>query len=652
MRTQVAIIGAGPAGLFLAHMLRASGLDAVLLEQRDRAYVEGRVRAGVLEQGTMDVMADLGLDKRMRAQGLLHTGTQIVCKGEGFRIDFADLTGGSAIMVYGQQEVMHDLFEAAALSGIPIHFDAKEVALHDLAGRCYVTWNQDGVACRLDCDFIVGCDGFHGISRQSVPERALRQFERIYPFGWLGILADVPPVHHELIYARHARGFALASMRSTSRSRYYIQCEADEKLEAWPDDKFWDELCLRLGPEIGAQVTRGESFEKSIAPLRSFVCEPMRHGNLFLAGDAAHIVPPTGAKGINLAISDVAMLSGALAEYYRKAPRPGWTIISGARLGARVWKAERFSWWFTGLTHNFPQDTCSRARCRSPSWTICASRVRYRPLSPRIMSAFPLKGEDFGRIWRTHEFRFASRQTGAKMSGKVYSDAMAAISGITFDGMTVMAGGFGLCGNPENLIEALQQDGVKSSTVISDNSGADNFGLWTLLNNGQIKKMISSYVGENKLFEQLYLSGQLQLELNPQGTLAERIRAGGAGIPAFYTKTGIGTVVAEGKPTEVFEGRALFARDLAEGGPCHRQGLEGRSGGQSRLSHDSAEFQSADGDGGQGHCCGSGASGAKRHAWSAVHPYPRDFRKSRVSRQRLPKADRTSNVVGPVKDTA
>ena len=351
MRTQVAIIGAGPAGLFLAHLLRRYGIAATVLERRDRAYVEGRVRAGVLEQITMDVLAVLGLDGRMRAEGLLHDGTNLVSDGEMFRIDMAQRSGGRRVIVYGQQEVMHDLFEAAARDGMPIVFDASDVSLHGIADQPFVTWRKDGAEQRLDCDFIAGCDGSHGISRHAIPETARRTFERVYPFGWLGILADVPPAHHELIYANHANGFALASMRSATRSRYYVQCGLDERIEDWPDERFWDEVTLRLGP--AARVTRGPSFEKAIAPLRSFVTEPMRHGSLFLLGDAAHIVPPTGAKGLNLAVSDAVMLSEALAEFYRGhvSALDGYS----ARALARVWKAERFSWWFTNLTHRFPE---------------------------------------------------------------------------------------------------------------------------------------------------------------------------------------------------------------------------------------------------------------------------------------------------------
>jgi p-hydroxybenzoate 3-monooxygenase len=354
MRTQVAIIGAGPAGLLLAHLLRRAGVDAIVIERRDREYVEGRVRAGVLEQVTVDLMNELGLGERMRAEGLVHTGTNIASDGDLFRIDMSELTGGSTVMVYGQQEVMKDLFDAAEPRGVRIIFDAEEVALHDIDGtKPYVTWRKDGAEQRLECDFIAGCDGYHGVSRATIPDNVLKTFERVYPFGWLGVLADVPPCDHELIYSNHERGFALASMRSPTRSRYYIQCGLDEKIEDWSDERFWDELCLRLGPEAGARVTRGASFEKSIAPLRSFVSEPMRHGRLFLAGDAAHIVPPTGAKGLNLAASDVIMLGEALTEHYLEGSDAGLDGYS-ARALARVWKAERFSWWFTSLTHRFP----------------------------------------------------------------------------------------------------------------------------------------------------------------------------------------------------------------------------------------------------------------------------------------------------------
>jgi p-hydroxybenzoate 3-monooxygenase len=361
MRVQVAIIGAGPAGMFLGHLLQQAGIDALVLEQRTRAYVEARVRAGILEQVTVDLLARLGLDARMRREGLLHEGTNIVADGEMFRIDLAGLTGGKTVTVYGQQEVMHDLFEAAPVRGLKIVFEAQGVQPHDIGTkRPFVVYTQNGVKQRVDCDFVVGCDGYHGVCRPCIPQASQKIFERVYPFGWLGILAETPPVNHELIYSNHRHGFALASMRSPSRSRYYVQCGLDERLEDWPDERFWDELAIRLGPQAAAHLVRGPSFEKSIAPLRSFVTEPMRFGRLFLCGDAAHIVPPTGAKGMNLAASDVVMLAEALSGYYGGDGAAGIDGYS-ARALPRVWKAERFSWWFTSLTHRFP-DTDPFAR--------------------------------------------------------------------------------------------------------------------------------------------------------------------------------------------------------------------------------------------------------------------------------------------------
>jgi len=354
MRTNVAIVGAGPAGMFLAHLLAREGIDAIVIEKHDRTYVEGRVRAGVLEQVATDLMRRLDLADRLDREGLVHEGTQISLDGSLFRIDMASLTGGRAVTVYGQQEVMHDLFEAAPGRGVRIEWNAADVRLEGLDGSApVVRWRQDGVDKELHCDFVAGCDGYHGVSRRSIPDNVLRVFERVYPFGWLGILADVPPADDELIYANHERGFALASMRSPTRSRYYIQCGLDEDPADWPDDRFWDELCVRLGPDAAARVTRGPSFEKSIAPLRSFVAEPMQWGRLFLAGDAAHIVPPTGAKGLNLAASDVIYLSEALIDHYRGRSDAGLKGYS-ARALSRVWLAERFSWWFTSITHRFP----------------------------------------------------------------------------------------------------------------------------------------------------------------------------------------------------------------------------------------------------------------------------------------------------------
>lgn len=354
MRTQVAIIGAGPAGFFLAQLLHAAGVDIVVLEQRDRAYVEGRVRAGVLEQITVDLMERLGLGARMRREGLVHTGTNLAVDGRMFHIDFAKLTGGSTIMVYGQSEVMKDLGEAADERGLKVIYEAADVAARGLdSDRPHVTWRAGDGTFRVDCDFVVGCDGYHGVSRTCLPASVRKTFERVYPFGWLGVLADVPPCAEELIYANHERGFALASMRSTTRSRYYVQCPLDDDVENWSDDRFWDEVCERLGPAAASKVVRGPSFEKSIAPLRSFVCEPMRWKRLFLAGDAAHIVPPTGAKGLNLAVSDVIYLSEALEQFYGTGDQGALNSYSDRAL-ARVWQAERFSWWFTGLTHRFP----------------------------------------------------------------------------------------------------------------------------------------------------------------------------------------------------------------------------------------------------------------------------------------------------------
>jgi p-hydroxybenzoate 3-monooxygenase len=338
--------------MFLAHLLRAAGVDCTVLERRDRDYVEGRVRAGVLEPITVNLLGELGLGAGIARDGLPHGGVNIVVAGELLRIDLVSLVG-EGITVYGQQDVMRDLFDGAGQRGIAIFWEAQGVVLDGLDGtQPFVTWRQDGSEQRLDCDFVVGCDGFHGVSRGSIPASALRTFERVYPFGWLGILADVPPCSSEVTYARHERGFALASMRSESRSRYYVQVPLDEPLDDWPDERFWDELALRIGPHFAARLTRGPSFEKSIAQLRSFVAEPMRWGRLFLAGDAAHIVPPTGAKGMNLAVSDVRMLAEGLIEYYRSGSD---ALLEGysARALARVWKAERFSWWLTSITHLF-----------------------------------------------------------------------------------------------------------------------------------------------------------------------------------------------------------------------------------------------------------------------------------------------------------
>jgi p-hydroxybenzoate 3-monooxygenase len=351
-RTQVAIIGGGPAGLLLSQLLHVEGIDSVVLERHTREYVEARIRAGLLEQTTVELLEQAGAGARMRRVGLPHGGVNLASDGETFRIDFEALVG-KHMMVYGQTELTKDLNDLLAERDQPV-FEATDVALHEMAaGQPYVTYGKDGETHRLDCDFIAGCDGYHGVSRQSIAAEAGRSYERVYPFGWLGIMADVPPCDHELIYSSHERGFALATMRSKTRSRYYVQVSLEEKLEDWPDERIWDELAIRLGPKAAAGMTRGPLIDKSIAPLRSFVFEPLRHGRLFLAGDAAHIVPPTGAKGLNLAASDVHYLFEALAGFYRTGSQAGLDAYSGQAL-ARVWKAERFSWWFTNLMHRFP----------------------------------------------------------------------------------------------------------------------------------------------------------------------------------------------------------------------------------------------------------------------------------------------------------
>jgi p-hydroxybenzoate 3-monooxygenase len=354
MRTQVAIIGAGPSGLLLGQLLARAGIDNVIVERQSGDYVLGRIRAGVLEQTTVDLLAAAGVDQRLRHEGLVHDGFELCFDAQRHRIDMKALTGGKTVTVYGQTEVTRDLMDARRDSGCTTFYEAKDVQLHDIAGgKPRVTFHHQGESRELECDFIAGCDGFHGVSRASMPAEVLKTYERVYPFGWLGVLVDQPPVSEELIYSNHERGFALCSMRSHSRSRYYIQCPSDDKAEQWSDDAFWDELRRRLDPATAQALQTGPSIEKSIAPLRSFVTEPMRHGRLFLAGDAAHIVPPTGAKGLNLAASDVHYLSSALIEHYGERSAAGLDHYS-ERCLRRVWKASRFSWWFTSLTHRFP----------------------------------------------------------------------------------------------------------------------------------------------------------------------------------------------------------------------------------------------------------------------------------------------------------
>ena len=370
-RTQVGIIGAGPAGLLLARLLKVQGIESVILEARSRDYVEARIRAGVLEQGTVDLLEEVGVAQRLHRDGLVHDGVEIAVDGRRFRVDFRELTG-KTVTVYGQTEVTRDLIAARLAGDGPIVWEAADVALRDIeSDRPRLGYRLAGAEHELVCDFIAGCDGFHGVSRSSLPASS-QTFERTYPFGWLGILADVPPCSDELIYASHPRGFALASMRSPTRSRYYIQCSLDEKIEEWPDDRIWDELKRRLGPQAAPHVTTGPSIEKSIAPLRSFVSTPMQHGRLFLAGDAAHIVPPTGAKGLNLAASDVHYLCRALAAHYRKKDDTPIRAYSDTAL-ARVWKAERFSWWMTMLLHRLHPETSFEAQMQRAELDYLAS---------------------------------------------------------------------------------------------------------------------------------------------------------------------------------------------------------------------------------------------------------------------------------------
>lgn len=354
MKTKVAIIGSGPSGLLLGQLLQRAGIDNVIVERKDPDYILSRIRAGVLEQGMTDLLREAGVSERMDAEGLIHDGFELAFAGRCERIDLKSLADGRTVMVYGQTEVTRDLMAARAATGAMTIYDAAHVKAHDLKSDSpFLTFVKDGESVRLDCDYIAGCDGFHGVSRQSIPADALKVFERVYPFGWLGVLADTPPVNEELVYANHPRGFALCSMRSAIRTRYYVQVSADEKVEDWSDERFWDELKSRLPEHLAERLVTGPSIEKSIAPLRSFVVEPMQYGRLFLLGDAAHIVPPTGAKGLNLAASDVSTLYRILLKVYREGRTDLLEKYSQICL-RRVWKAERFSWWMTSVLHNFP----------------------------------------------------------------------------------------------------------------------------------------------------------------------------------------------------------------------------------------------------------------------------------------------------------
>ncbi|WP_149538705.1 4-hydroxybenzoate 3-monooxygenase [Siccirubricoccus phaeus] len=353
MRTQVGIVGAGPAGLLLGHLLHRAGIESVVLESRSRTHVEERIRAGLLEQGTVDVLTETGVGDRLHREGLVHEGLELRFDGEGHRIPLTSLTG-RRVTIYGQQEVLKDLIAARLGAGAPLQFEVEQVALHDLESDYpSITYVHEGAAQTLHCDVIAGCDGFHGICRESIPAGVLRAYERVYPFAWLGILAAAPPASPELIYARHERGFALATMRSETLSRLYLQCRPEEDLAAWSDDRIWAELHARLAHrDLGSPVKEGKILQRGVTAMRSFVVEPMRFGRLFLAGDAAHIVPPTGAKGMNLAVADIRVLAHALQAFYRGRGM-GLLEAYSAKALARVWKAQRFSWWMTSLLHSF-----------------------------------------------------------------------------------------------------------------------------------------------------------------------------------------------------------------------------------------------------------------------------------------------------------
>jgi p-hydroxybenzoate 3-monooxygenase len=355
MRTQVGIVGAGPAGLTLARLLEAEGIESVVLENRSRDYVEQRIRAGVLEQGTVDLLTEAGVGDRLHREGLVHHGIELQFDGERHRIPLSDLTGGHTIVIYGQTEVVKDLIHARLETGGPLYFEAEDVSVHDLTSeRPRIRFRHDGGGHELECDLIAGCDGFHGVCRESIPEGVLTAFSREYPFGWLGILTAVAPSSGELVYAHHERGFALLSLRSLELSRLYIQCAHDEDVDLWPDERIWEELQLRLGLD-GWTLAEGPVLEKGVTGMRSYVVEPMQHGNLFLAGDAAHIVPPTGAKGLNLAIHDVRVLAEALVDWYRTGNRAALDAYTATCL-RRIWRAEHFSWWMTSMLHRDPDD--------------------------------------------------------------------------------------------------------------------------------------------------------------------------------------------------------------------------------------------------------------------------------------------------------
>ncbi len=356
MKTKVAIVGGGPSGLLLSQLLHMRGIESIVLERKTKDYVLGRIRAGVLEQGLVKLLEEAGCAERLHAEGYVHDGTLISYGDELFRVDFTEHTG-TPVIVYGQTEVTRDLYAAREAAGGKIEYEVDGVVINRADSEApYVTYTVGGEPHRVDCDFVAGCDGFHGVSRQTVPIDVRREYEKVYPFGWLGILSETPPVNHELIYANSPRGFALCSMRNENLSRYYIQCSLSDKPEDWTDEAFWQELKRRIPAEQAAKLVTGPSIEKSIAPLRSFVTEPMRWGRLFLCGDAAHIVPPTGAKGLNTAASDVHYLYNALRDYYESGSSDGIDSYSEKAL-KRVWKAERFSWWFSSMMHRYPDQS-------------------------------------------------------------------------------------------------------------------------------------------------------------------------------------------------------------------------------------------------------------------------------------------------------
>ena len=393
MRSQVAIVGAGPAGLLLSHLLHLRGISSVVLENRSRQYIEERIRAGLLEQGTVDLLVESGVGDRLKRESLVHHGIELRFGGRGHRIDLSGLAGGRAVTIYAQHEVIKDLVKARIDAGGQILFEAGDVSVHDFASaKPRVRFRKDGVAHEIECDFIAGCDGFHGTCRDSIPAGVLTVHDQHYPFAWLGVLAETPPVSPELIYTHHERGFALFTMRTPRISRLYLQCAPDEDIANWPDGRIWQELRTRLGEHGGRTLRDGAMLQKGITPMRGFVVEPMQHGKLFLAGDAAHIVPPTGAKGLNLAVADVRILSRALAEYYRNGGTGLLDRYSEICL-RRVWQVQRFSWWMTSMLHRFPEDDAFQQRLQlSQLEYVVSSRAAATTLAENYVG-LPFEGE-------------------------------------------------------------------------------------------------------------------------------------------------------------------------------------------------------------------------------------------------------------------